>query len=131
MVASEFRINKNAALPYDVLQVRPLSGNIFSVNMPPRLLSRSTFRTGFGLSRASGYACPGYVRLALRYYSSQDDGPLSKADKSGSGPNQQQLPHVSEEAAAMSKITGEQGPELEKGTPVQEVQAKFEEMLRR
>jgi len=31
------------------------------------------------------------------------------------------LPHVSEEAAALGKITGEGGPELEQGTPVQEV----------
>lgn len=33
-----------------------------------------------------------------------------------------QLPHVSEEAAALSKIKGEQGPEVEEqGTPVAEV----------
>jgi small subunit ribosomal protein S7 len=37
------------------------------------------------------------------------------------GPNQDQLPHVSEEAAATGKITGEGGPELEHGTPVEEV----------
>ena len=37
------------------------------------------------------------------------------------GPNQDQLPHVSEEAAAMGEVTGEGGPELEQGTPVQEV----------
>lgn len=36
------------------------------------------------------------------------------------GPNMEQLPHVSEEAASMAKITGKQGPELEQGTKIQE-----------
>jgi hypothetical protein len=44
--------------------------------------------------------------------------PVSEDKK---GPNTETLPHVSEEAAAMSKTTGGQGPELEQGTPVQEV----------
>lgn len=50
-----------------------------------------------------------------------DEKPLPKADKPGPGPNQDQLPHVSEEAAATGKITGDGGPEIEQGTPVQEV----------
>lgn len=50
-----------------------------------------------------------------------DEKPLPKKDESGPGPNQDQLPHVSEEAAATGKITGEGGPEVEQGTPVQEV----------
>ena len=37
------------------------------------------------------------------------------------GPNQDQLPHVSEEAGAMADITGEGGPQIDQGTPVQEV----------
>ncbi|KAI9817999.1 MAG: hypothetical protein M1832_004520 [Thelocarpon impressellum] len=37
------------------------------------------------------------------------------------GPNQDVLPHVSEEAAATGDITGEGGPELDQGTPVQEI----------
>jgi small subunit ribosomal protein S7 len=38
------------------------------------------------------------------------------------GPNQGGgLGHVSEEAADMSKVTGETGPDLGQGTPVQEV----------
>ena len=61
-------------------------------------------------------------RLAARRHLSQDDKPLPKSDKPAPGPNQQQLPHVSEEAATMSKITGEEGPGLEEGTPVQEVE---------
>lgn len=37
------------------------------------------------------------------------------------GPNMDQLPHVSEESAAMSKSMGTKGPQLEQGTPVGEV----------
>jgi small subunit ribosomal protein S7 len=38
------------------------------------------------------------------------------------GPNQEQLPHVSEEAAAMGEVMGETSPDIEEhGTPVQEV----------
>lgn len=37
------------------------------------------------------------------------------------GPNMDQMPHVSEEAAATSKVMGEKGPQVEQGTPVQEV----------
>lgn len=51
-----------------------------------------------------------------------DEKPLPKADKPGPGPNQDQLPHVSEEAVATGKIIGEGGPEIEQGTPVQEVE---------
>lgn len=39
------------------------------------------------------------------------------------GPNQDVLPHVSEEAAQTGNITGEGGPDLGQGTPVQEVHA--------
>ncbi|KAL9113199.1 MAG: hypothetical protein Q9227_002534 [Pyrenula ochraceoflavens] len=48
-----------------------------------------------------------------------NDKPLPTADQT-KGPNQDQAPHVSEEAAAMGKTTGEGGPELDQGTPVQE-----------
>lgn len=37
------------------------------------------------------------------------------------GPNMDQLPHVSEEAAAMSKSMGSEGPDLSQGTPVGDV----------
>ncbi|KAI9664817.1 MAG: hypothetical protein M1821_006265 [Bathelium mastoideum] len=33
----------------------------------------------------------------------------------------EQLPHVSEEAAATAKITGEPGPDIQQGTPIQEI----------
>lgn len=50
-----------------------------------------------------------------------NEKPLPVAESQDKGPNQEQLPHVSEEAASMGKITGEGGPDLEQGTPVQEV----------
>ena len=49
-----------------------------------------------------------------------DEKPLPEAEEP-KGPNQEQLPHVSEEAAMTGKITGEGGPELDQGTPVKEV----------
>ena len=55
-------------------------------------------------------------------YITADEKPLPQSDGEGPGPNQSQLPHVSEEAAAIGKVTGEGGPEIEEqGTPVQEV----------
>ena len=54
-----------------------------------------------------------------------DEKPLPKKDdQQPKGPNQDQLPHVSEEAGAMSEITGEEGPDLQQGTPVQEVRTR-------
>ncbi|KAL8768356.1 MAG: hypothetical protein Q9209_005390 [Squamulea sp. 1 TL-2023] len=73
--------------------------------------------------RASQQARPPLcLRLAPRRSITADEKPLPKADEGGPGPNQEQLPHVSEEAASMSKITGEGGPQIEEqGTPVDEV----------
>ncbi|KAG8531082.1 uncharacterized protein KY384_004439 [Bacidia gigantensis] len=65
-------------------------------------------------------AVPG-IRPHTRRGITSDDKPLPEAEKGSKGPNQEQLPHVSEEAAATSKVTGEEGPDLEQGTPVQEV----------
>lgn len=44
-----------------------------------------------------------------------------KDPKPAAGPNQDVLPHVSEEAADIGRITGETEPDLGQGTPVQEV----------
>lgn len=59
--------------------------------------------------------------LPQRRFITADEKPLPERDTPGAGPNQEQLPHVSEEAAATGKITGEGGPDIEQGTPVQEV----------
>ena len=62
------------------------------------------------------------VRLAQRRQITADEKPLPKAEGKGQGPNQSQLPHVSEEAAATAEITGGTGPDIEEqGTPVEEV----------
>ena len=46
---------------------------------------------------------------------------MPKAEGPGPGPNQQQAPHVSEEAAELAEIVGETAPDIGQGTPVQEV----------
>ena len=51
--------------------------------------------------------------FALRNYSSGKEQPK--------GLNQDPLPHVSEEAAAIAKVTGQVSPEIEQGTPIEEV----------
>jgi small subunit ribosomal protein S7 len=44
-----------------------------------------------------------------------------KHPKSATGPNQDVLPNVSEEAADIGRITGEAEPDLKKGTPAKDV----------
>lgn len=44
-----------------------------------------------------------------------------KDPKPATGPNQESLGHVSEEAADVSRITGETEPDIGQGTPVQDV----------
>ena len=60
------------------------------------------------------------IRLQQRRSITADEKPLPQAEDPP-GTNQEQLPHVSEEAATTGKIKGEGGPEIEQGTPVQEV----------
>lgn len=92
--------------------------------MPPRmrllLYGRAATMCSrpFHPSSAIGPLC---FRLQPRRSITADEKPLPTADDQDPGPNQEQLPHVSEEAAAMGKITGEGGPDLDQGTPVQEV----------
>ena len=66
------------------------------------------------------YPLPLCIRLQQRRSITADEKPLPQAENPPST-NQEQLPHVSEEAATTGKITGEGGPEIEQGTPVQEV----------
>ena len=70
----------------------------------------------------SAYRVPLCLRLQQRRNITADEKPLPESENS-KGPNQNQLPHVSEEAAATSKITGEGGPELDQSSSVQEVRA--------
>lgn len=68
----------------------------------------------------STYQIPLCFRLPQRRSITANEKPLPEADQS-KGPNQNQLPHVSEEAAAVGGITGEGGPDLDQSTPVSEV----------
>ncbi|KAL8974369.1 MAG: hypothetical protein Q9197_001386 [Variospora fuerteventurae] len=95
--------------------------------MPPRVQlfrsARPTIIVPRVLQQTSPPLC---LRLAPRRCITADEKPLPTADTAGPGPNEGQLPHVSEEAAAMGKITGEGGPEVDQGTPVQEVMKRDE-----
>ena len=71
----------------------------------------------------SAHRIPLCLRLLQRRNITADEKPLPESEQP-KGPNQNQLPHASEEAAAIGKITGEGGPEIEEqGSPVQEVRA--------
>ncbi|KAF2137646.1 uncharacterized protein K452DRAFT_235589 [Aplosporella prunicola CBS 121167] len=67
--------------------------------------------------------------VARRCYSAGDDAAAKKqtdlpvAEEGAKGPNTETLPHVSEEASAMAKIRGGEGPDVTQGTPVEEVVA--------
>ena len=94
--------------------------------MPPRIPILRSMRakssaSALSWTQKSRKSIPLVVRLAPARHITADERPLPKADKPGPGPNQDQLPHVSEEAAAIGKITGEGGPDLDQGTPVEEV----------
>lgn len=67
-------------------------------------------------------ASPRCLCLVPRRTITADEKPLPKADNPQPKSNQEQLPHVSEEASAMGKISGEGGPETEEqSSPIQEV----------
>lgn len=93
-----------------------------TIAMPPRLHLFRSGRLAAIIPRVSQQAQPPLcLRLCPQRCISAEEKPLPKAEKGGSGPNQEQLPHISEEAAAMGNITGEGGPEIDQGTSVQEV----------
>lgn len=94
-----------------------------NIPMPPRLqLPRIgqaiAFRQRPSISRLDNTSCQ---RLAPSRSITADEKPLPIAEDQSQGLNQGHLPHVSEEAAAIGEITGEGGPDIGQGTPVQEV----------
>lgn len=94
------------------------------LRLPAMRFARSAAKPIFTAPRQ-----PICLRLQRRYVTA-DEKPLPKVDnKQKVGPNQNQLPHVSEEAAALGKITGDAVPELDQGTLVDEVE--FDSMTRR
>jgi small subunit ribosomal protein S7 len=50
-----------------------------------------------------------------------DSTDTSKKTSDVTGPNMEQLPHISEEAAGTAKATGRPGPDIQQGTPIGEV----------
>ncbi|KIX05684.1 uncharacterized protein Z518_03656 [Rhinocladiella mackenziei CBS 650.93] len=91
--------------------------------MPPRLslfTARSVaFRTKPTIPQKR------VVRSLLQLRAASDD-PSKKSettpiDSRGKGPNMDQLPHVTEEQVASDKSMGKAPPEIEQGTPVQEI----------
>jgi small subunit ribosomal protein S7 len=62
------------------------------------------------------------VRVAPqgRFYSDTKDAPPGPADRSHRI-DAEPIAHVSEEAAVMAEIRGEEGPDMTRGTPVEEV----------
>jgi hypothetical protein len=89
--------------------------------MPPRL----KLLTGRSLTlRTKPQAAQSFIAPLQRRCASDiaKDLPAAQTPK---GRNQEQLPHVSEEVAAMRKVTGKTWPDIEEhGTPVQEVRIK-------
>ena len=85
--------------------------------MPPRL---NIFGAGRSLAIRSRSSIasrqPRVFQVVSRRGFADDKDP-----KPASGPNQDVLPHVSEEAADIDRITGGTGPDLEQATPVQDV----------
>merc|ERR1712093_692439 len=86
-----------------------------NITMPPRL-------NLYGASRSLAFRS----RPSIISYQSRISPVVSRrafADEKTppTGPNEETLGHVSEEAADMSKIKGETGPDLGQGTPVQEI----------
>ncbi|KAI9714286.1 MAG: hypothetical protein M1820_000247 [Bogoriella megaspora] len=81
-----------------------------SISLPFRILTplRQTYR-------------PQFIIPAKRCFAESKNDTLTEQPVEAEGPNQAQLPHVSQEAAATAKVKGEKGPDLEQGTPVQEV----------
>lgn len=110
--ALPFRAHDSVDNPHNTAIMPPT--NPFSAlrTLPIRQRPTATLRAGF-------------QRPAV-YRSFADDATnkpnkLPQAEGETVGPNMQQQEHVSEEAAKMAKITGGQGPDVEQGTPVQEV----------
>ncbi|KAI9761761.1 MAG: hypothetical protein M4579_000855 [Chaenotheca gracillima] len=91
--------------------------------MPPRLLLRPALRALplRGSTQHINGRIPFRPLPRRPYATDSDKAPPPPPGTQKTGPNQDVLPHVSEEAAMTGKITGEGGPEVEQGTPIHEV----------
>ncbi|KJX98183.1 30S ribosomal protein S7 [Zymoseptoria brevis] len=86
---------------------------------PIPVLRACAFRPRQTVLRPSN-AVIGVKRPAYRSFADKSSD-LPKADEGAVGPNMNQAEHVSEEAAKMANITGNEGPDLTQGTPVQDI----------
>ncbi|EPE34601.1 Ribosomal protein S7 [Glarea lozoyensis ATCC 20868] len=85
--------------------------------MPPRLNLRAASRSLVILSRPSVTSVqPRIAQIVARRTFAEE-----KSRNPAPGPNQDQLPHVSEEAAEYAEITGGTKPDTSQGTPVQDI----------
>ena len=85
-------------------------------------LSKQIVRAANCVSRSSSRPISLALRSNVRNSSTNDYGKLPKKETPGPGPNSESLPHVTEEAAALGKITGDpNAPDTSQGTPVEEV----------
>jgi small subunit ribosomal protein S7 len=99
-----------------------LQSNPFATQsiMPPRLYLFSGRSAALRFNSSHHAAKPALCKPSQQRWITADEKPLPTAEQP-KDPNQEQLPHVSEEAAAVDKTMGERGPDLEQGTPVQDV----------
>lgn len=94
--------------------------------MPPRLPHLRAAGRALTLRTRPSVAIPVPVRIALpaqsrRGYAEKKNSDSGSGAEPATGPNQDVLGHVSEEAAAVGKVLGETQPDISQGTPVQEV----------
>lgn len=87
---------------------------------PLPVLRSCAYRPRQPLLRSTN-AVVGVKRPAHRSFADNKSGDLPAADKGAVGPNMQQQEHVSEEAAKIAQVQGGSGPDLNQGTPVQDV----------
>ena len=74
------------------------------------------------VTEISAYRVPLCYRIQQRRNITADEKPLPESDQP-KGPNEDQLPHISQEEAAIGEITGEGGPDVGQSSPVEEVRA--------
>lgn len=92
--------------------------------MPPAISPLPTCALRIRPRGARTLLRPGIVAIR-KVTENNDPNKLPEAAAGERGPNTQQQEHVSEEAAKMAKIQGGGGPDLDQGTPVQDVREKL------
>lgn len=89
--------------------------------MPPRLYLFTSRSAALRPRTSCGATKPASCKLSQQRWITAGEKPLPTAEQQPKGPNQEQLPHVTEETAAIDKTMGGNPPDIGQGTPVQEV----------